>query len=643
MNDEDSTIIFKAEARDLLETIERGLLDLEHNPDDAAIVAQVFRAMHTLKGSGAMFGFDELADFAHHCETAFDRVRKKEAPASPELICAVLAAIDHLRALAEGETPPEEESRSLLSILDAAINIGSAEKKLPAADLTTWRLTFRFSPDALKNGTRPYGILNELNALGEAVVKADVSDVPPLESLDPTRIYIGWTVDLKTLQPRTSIEEVFEFDRLNMTLDIAHDVPSALEMAAETAKPPKKEIRKDTSAKPDEASETVRIPAAKLDALLDCVGELVIAQSRLKQTASEIENANLDIVSEDIERLASELRESMMTVRMVPLSHLFGRFRRLAHDLARDTGKKIEFETAGESTELDKTVLERLSDPLIHLIRNAADHGIEMPQERVTAGKPETGRIRLVTKQAGAEVVILLEDDGRGIDPKRIRAKAEESGFIERDATVADADLLQIIFRPGFSTAKTITGLSGRGVGMDVVKNAIEALRGSVEIASVEGAGTTVTLRIPLTLAIIDGLMVRLASERYIIPLSAVEECTDLAPQYDMRQDGRCIILLRNEFVPYLKLHELFETGSPPDPNPKVVVVSTTHGRYGLVVDEIVGDHQTVIKPLSCLHSHLGLYSGATILGDGGTALILDVSRIFDTAKNNAERQISQR
>lgn len=638
MNDEESAKIFKAEACDLLETIERGLLDLEQTPSDSAIVAKVFRAMHTLKGSGAMFGFDELADFAHHCENAFDRVRKGLAEATPELICAVLAALDHLRALAEGETPPPEEGAALQALLDDAVGDSTVhapprqDGPAPAATgPATWRLRFFLAPDALKNGTKPLVLLDELRAMGTATVTADTSRIPRLDALEPTRMHVGWQVDLATDKPLAEIEEVFAFDRPNMTLEIVRaDAPAAKPLPAADAVAPR----------PSEpAEETVRIPATRLDGLMDCVGELVIAQSRLKQAASDIDNATLQAVAEEIERLSGELRESMMTVRLVPIAHLFSRFRRLVHDLAHDTGKKIDFDSEGEATELDKTVLERLSDPLIHLIRNAADHGLEQPDERIAAGKPPVGHIRLIARQAGTEVVIALEDDGRGVDLVRVRSKAVESGLIAEDAVLDETELLQTVFRPGFSTAQKVTGISGRGVGMDVVKSAIEALRGSVELTSTPGKGTRVLLRIPLTLAIIDGLMVRVADERYIIPLSAVDECVELAPGSDERGDGRRLMALRGHFVPYLCLRDVFETDSTPDPFQKIVVVSAGTGRIGLVVDEIVGDHQTVIKPLSRLHAGIGLYSGATILGDGTAALILDIGHLVDFARTTLEPQ----
>ena len=636
MSQADPVAIFRQEAQDLLEQIEQGLLDLAHRPGDRDLVDAVFRGLHTLKGSGAMFGFDALAAFTHHCEGAFDKVRKGEAPASAELVAAVLAAQDHMRALAEGREASAAEGEALLQRLHAAVEGGG---DVPAAAATpaetTWRVRFSFPPEALANGTRPLPLIDELRELGPCEVRALTDQVPPLAELAPTECRMAWEVVVTTAHPKSAIEDVFIFVIDDMQLQIEAmgaeaaadlpakaDAPAALELVAavETSDAP--------AAKAGRQGESVRVPAERLDELMDRVGELVIAQSRLKQVAAGSIDPQLRSVSEEIERLAAELRDTMMVVRMVPVSQLFSRFRRLIHDLARDTGKVIELITEGETTELDKTVIERLADPLVHMIRNAADHGLETPEQRQACGKPAAGRITLSARQSGAEVLITIADDGRGIDRARVRAKAEENGLIAPDAVLSDSELLQLIFAPGFSTAQAITNLSGRGVGMDVVKRTIEGLRGAMEMTSEPGKGSVITLRIPLTLAIIDGLLVRISGDRYVIPLAAVEECVELSLEQDLRSSGRQLINLRGQLVPFIRLRELFATGAAPDPHQKVVVVSTGQERVGLVVDQILGDHQTVIKSLSTLHADVETFSGATILGDGGVALILDVSHL---------------
>jgi two-component system chemotaxis sensor kinase CheA len=630
----DPVAIFRQEAQDLLEQIEQGLLDLAHRPGDRDLVDAVFRGLHTLKGSGAMFGFDALAAFTHHCEGAFDRVRKGEAVASAELVAAVLAAQDHMRALAEGREASEAEGEALLARLHAAVEGGEGEVASGPPQETTWRVRFSFPPEALANGTRPLPLIDELRELGACEVRAIGDDVPPLAELNPTECRLAWEVVLTTGHPKSAIEDVFIFviDDMKLEIEAVEAAPAdelvAAPRAAEAASATQGEAAPAAGAKAARGGESVRVPAERLDELMDRVGELVIAQSRLKQVAAGSIDPNLRGVSEEIERLAAELRDTMMVVRMVPVSQLFGRFRRLIHDLSRETGKAIELVTEGETTELDKTVIERLADPLVHMIRNAADHGLETPEQRRAAGKPATGRIVLSARQAGAEVLITITDDGRGVDRARVRAKAEDAGLIAPDAALSDSELLQLIFHPGFSTAQAITNLSGRGVGMDVVKRTIEGLRGALEMTSEAGVGSQVTLRIPLTLAIIDGLLVRVAGGRYVIPLAAVEECVELSPEQDLRSSGRQLITLRGQLTPFIRLRELFATGAAPDPHQKVVIVATGQERVGLVVDQILGDHQTVIKSLSPLHVDVETFSGATILGDGGVALILDVPHL---------------
>lgn len=643
--------VFQIEAQELLEKIEQGLLDLERNPSDGELIASVFRALHTLKGSGAMFGFDALAAFTHHCESAFDRVRKGTATATPELISAVLAALDHIRTLAENRDAPTGSGEQLLKDIQAAI-AGTSPSTVDARPCRTWRIQFRLPTDALVNGTRPLALLDELRGLGHATITALTDQVPELSELSPTDCWLGWEVVLQTEQPRSAIEDVFIFVIDDMVLEI-QEVESEADQAPKTATN-EQTVADGTSnvttanvaaqqgergdPRQRQTGETVRVPAERLDELMDRVGELVIAQSRLTQVSATSNDTNLRSVAEELERLASGLRDSMMFVRMVPISQLFGRFRRLIHDLGRDLDKNIDFRTEGETTELDKTIIERLADPLVHLIRNAADHGLETPQERRAANKPEVGRVLLSARQAGAEVIISVSDDGRGIDRARVRAKAEENGLIAAGATVSDSDLLQVIFQAGFSTASSVSSLSGRGVGMDVVKRTIEGLRGSIEISSTPGQGSKVDLRIPLTLAIIDGLLVRVGTGSYVVPLSSVEECVELSREQDLRSSGRNFLTLRNDLVPFLRLREVFSTGTAPDLYQKVVVVSTGTDRVGLVVDQILGHHQTVIKPLSRFHADVEMFSGATILGDGGVALIMDVAHLVAVGQQQEDR-----
>jgi two-component system chemotaxis sensor kinase CheA len=679
--------IFLQEAQDLLEQLEQALLDLESAPDRGDLVDSAFRALHTIKGSGAMFGFEAVAGFTHHVETAFDRVRQGKVAATRPLIKLALAAKDHIRGLIEQPATTDPAVAipilaGLKQLVDGGPAAPSPEARPPAKEVPrqTWRVRMRLPRDAIALGTNPLALLDDLRGLGSATVVALADDVPVLEELVPTDCHLAWTVLLTTSQPRTAIEDVFLFVIDDMELQIdpvfaAEELPKLGDILiargdvdprtlADAVAEQRRQIEplgemlvrsgtvdKGTltaalaeqqhlraQAKPARQADSVRVPAERLDDLMDRVGELVIVQSRLSQVAGASSDPQVKAIAEDIERLALELRDSTMGVRTVPIGSLFGRFRRLIHDVSGELGKQIALVTVGEETELDKTVIEKLNDPMIHLLRNSMDHGLEPPEGRAAAGKPACGRITLTARHAGAEVLISIADDGRGLDRARIRARAEENGLLQPGAAVSDAELFQVIFEPGFSTARQVTSLSGRGVGMDVVKRAIETLRGKIEIVSTEGAGTELTLRLPLTLAIIDGLLVRIGSGRYVLPLSAVEECVELSAEQDARSRGRNFLNIRGDLVPFLRLRELFATQVPADPYQKVVIVSAGKSRVGLVVDQVIGNHQTVIKSLSRLHADVEMFSGATILGDGAVALILDVAHLVDFGQAEDDR-----
>lgn len=674
MSETDPIAAFRVEAGDLLDQIEQALLDLSNQLDDRGLIDAVFRGLHTLKGSGAMFGFDALATFTHHCETAFDRVRKGLFPATAELVHVILSAMDHMRALVDGDGAGlEATGDAILARLQAALPESGATPATAAGETAPstaaatasatggWHLRFRLPASAMANGTNPLSLLDELRALGDCRVVALCDGLPALPDLVPTECLIGWDVTLVGDISRDAIEDVFIFVMDDMDMELtplaaapaepdaavapaAPDTAAAATPGTPSSVPAQAPAQADAAARQaPRAGESVRVPAERLDVLMDRVGELVIVQSRLSQLAnSGLIGASGEValrsISEEIERLVSEMRDTMMVLRMVPVANLFGRFRRLIHDLARDTGKAIELLTDGESTEVDKTVTEQLADPIVHLIRNACDHGLETPEERLAAGKPATGRVMLTAAHAGGEVLITITDDGRGINRERVRAKAEANGLVQPGQALTDHELLQMIFHPGFSTAAQVTNLSGRGVGMDVVKRTIEGLRGTIDIASQEGQGSTFTLRIPLTLAIIEGLLVRVANGCYVIPLAAVEECIELSAEEDLRTRGRSMIRLRDALVPFLRLHDLFETGAQPDQHQKIVVISAAGERVGLVVDQIIGSHQTVIKSMSGVHRAVNSFSGATILGDGSVALILDIMQLVATGQQREAR-----
>lgn len=667
MNLPDPTETFRQEARELLEQLEAGLLDLEQDPGNADLINSAFRALHTIKGSGAMFGFTEVARFVHEFETAFDRVRKGTSAVTAALVGVALDAKDHVHRLIEDPGQAEADGADILDRLRHIVSIDAFPQSpmdksdAPPASTTPppgrWRLRFMLSKDALIYGTNPLLLLDEIRAIGPAEVIALIGDIPPLDAFDPDICYMGWQVDITAEDPRAAIEDVFLFLRDSMELSLeplagtepdevstasAHaEVPVAAPLAVEGVAAPvgRSEAPAGTPPATDRtAGSSMRVAAERLDELMDRVGELVIAQARLSQIAALGSDGNLKTIAEELERLSSGLRDTTMGIRMVPIGTLFSRFRRLIHDLSHDLGKDIEFVTTGEDTELDKTVIEKLADPLVHLIRNSVDHGLEDASRRVASGKRFTGTVRLTAVYAGAEVSISVSDDGAGLNAERIRAKAEEAGLVAPDAKLSDHELWQLIFAPGFSTAKEVTELSGRGVGMDVVKRTIEGLRGTIDVATRPGEGTTVTLRLPLTLAIIDGMLVRVGDGRYTIPLAAVEECVELPAQIDATSRGRNFLDIRGELVPFLRLRETFDVAGAAESHPKVVIVSSGEGRVGLVVDQILGNYQTVIKQLSKLHASIKSFSGATILGDGSVALILDTMSLVGMGQAHDDR-----
>ncbi|WP_419728559.1 chemotaxis protein CheA [Lichenicola sp.] len=652
------TEIFEQEAQELLDQLEQVLLDMEGNPDNGELIDGAFRALHTIKGSGAMFGFEAVASFTHHVETAFDCVRQGKLGATPELIALTLAAKDHIRRLIDHPGDDDAEvATPILHGLQALVDGIGRPAIGDKAAVASWRIQMRLPKDTMSMGTNPLILLDDLRLLGPTTVIAEIQDVPPIARLDPSDCHLSWTILLSTSAPRTAIEDVFLFviddmelgiERIDTGAGLASQSDRPIPAGNAVNEPPPKPAFPRSEADPgvhkgakpprSTASETrhaktadsVRVPAERLDDLMDRVGELVIAQSRLSQVASAGNDPQIKSIAEDIERLTLELRDTTMGVRTVAIVALFGRFRRLIHDLGKELGKEIELTTVGEETELDKTLIEQLSDPLIHLLRNAVDHGLEQPEQRLASGKPRCGRITLTARHSGAEILISIADDGRGLDRDRIRARAEENGLLVPGQAITDNELFQVIFEPGFSTAREVTSLSGRGVGMDVVKRALEGLRGKIDITSVTGSGTELTLRLPLTLAIIDGLLVRIGLSRYVLPLSTVEECVELSTEQDTRSHGCSFLNIRGDLVPFLRLRELFATSTPPDTYQKVVVVSSGKSRVGLVVDQVIGNHQTVIKSLSRLHAQVQTFSGATILGDGTVALILDVGHLVD-------------
>jgi two-component system chemotaxis sensor kinase CheA len=681
---------FKEEAYELLAELETSLLELEETPDDMEQIGRVFRAMHTIKGSGAMFGFEDIADFTHNVETVFDQVRGGSIQVTRELVNLTLSARDHIKDLLdEGGGADEIKANGIIVGLrnllvqddadeeaEALPEIAHDEPAVSGPDITC-RIRFRPAPDIFASGTNPLLLLNELRELGECSVTAYTEDIPPLNDIDPEACYIFWDIILTTSQGINAIKDVFIFvlDDCELTIDIVDDGEGVIEgthldrlgeilvkrgdvsdkvlqkalesqnrlgeilikeksasrAAVASALAEQEQVKKRISQRKETAVTTsIRVPADKLDQLVDLVGELVTVQARLSEKAATETDADLVAIAEEVEMLTGGLRDNAMSIRMLQIGTTFSIFKRLVRDLSGELGKKIELTTTGGDTELDKTVIERLKDPLVHIIRNSIDHGIESPDVRKVAGKPETGTIHLKAEHSGANVLIAISDNGKGIDAEVIRRKAEEKGIIPIDADLSEREILSLIFSPGFSTATQVTDVSGRGVGMDVVKTSIEALRGSIELDSRKGEGTTILLKLPLTLAIIDGLLVTIGGDYFVLPLASVDECVELARNRDEKKNGRNILNVRGEIVPFIRLRKEYGIHVDRPELEHVVIMEANGKRVGFVVDHVIGGHQTVIKNLGSAFKKARDISGATILGDGTVALIIDVNKILD-------------
>ncbi len=686
--------MFKSEAFELLGELESALLALEESPRDKEVIGRVFRALHTIKGSGGACGFDNISHLAHEVETVYDAIRNDKLFVSREIINLTLAARDQIAALFDEfyQKKPAENAVTeqiiggFRGLLPEGTGAKRKEPESPAAPAAveeqrqaTYRIRFRPARTIFQTGTDPQNLLDELRSLGTCRVVAQLGDIPPLDALDPELCYIYWDVILTTKRGLNAIKDVFifvqdsseiviepiemegeliedeEYKKLGEILvergDLSpadiQDISSGQKRfgeilvekglvdndrieAALTEQQHVRELRRERQK--SEEMTSIRVQSNKLDKLVDLVGELVTVQARLTQVATAGNGAVLLSIAEEVERLTAELRDNTMSIRMLPIGTIFNKFKRVVRDLSQNLGKGVELIMDGADTELDKSVIEKLHDPLVHLIRNCIDHGIEMPGERESLGKPRHGTIRLSAAHSGAHVLIRIEDDGAGINVDAIRRKGIEKGMIAPDVELSEKDLFTLILAPGFSTAKEVSDVSGRGVGMDVVKQAIEALRGTIEINSRRGAGTVITLSLPLTLAIIDGFLTKIGGDHFVFPLSLVDECVELSASL-AKTGERDLLNVRGEIVPYVKLRERFAVKGERPAIEQVVITKVDNARVGFVVDHVIGGHQTVIKNLGKMYKGVEGISGATILGDGSVALILDVPKLIQTVE----------
>lgn len=677
---------FIEEAVDLIDDLEKTVLELEENTGDMDIVQRIFRIMHTLKGNSSMFGFEQIDRFTHHMETIYDQVRSGEREVTQATLDATLRSVDHLKNLLE-EAGNEsaslmQQQEALMQQMDAIIEgrvVATAPKKEGSTPTKTQTeqtsgekikeaetFFIRYAPvtDIFNNGTNPLYQVDELQALGTSKIKVHFDKVPPLAEIEPSFCYTSWEIILATNKGQNAIDDVFIFVENDSDLEIQRlDAGNLLEnpnfvaalddLWAKQVTPNIEDIRriipqpeqekqvevsptiaqananaaKQNAAK-NVAISSIRVASEKLDELMNLVSELVTTQARLTLFAEENDLPGLTVISENVQKLSRQLRDIAFSIVLIPIENLITRFHRLVRDLSQGLHKDVRFVTEGSDTELDKTIIEGLADPLMHILRNSLDHGIEDVETRERAGKPRQGTVKLKAFYSGTNVMIQVSDDGAGIDPVAVHKKAVEKGIIPPDRKLSRRETLDLVFMPGFSTAKQVTDVSGRGVGMDVVKRKISELRGEVELDSEQGVGTTITIKLPLTLSIIDGLLVKVDETSYVIPLSAVDKIYAVEHEKVVNQFND-VVVLDGKQIPFFNLRKEFSLPETTLTMEQVIVVHFEERKVGFVVDTVVGEYQAVLKPLGRHYKNQDMISGATILGDGTVALVMDTNRII--------------
>lgn len=683
---------FIVEARELLQDMEQALLRLESEPGDEQCMASIFRAAHTIKGSAGLFNLEPLVSFAHVVEDLLDRLRAGRLTVDRERIALLLACNDHLGALLEQvavkrQAPGaellarEQPLRERLAALGGQALAGEhaaaqAPAAAPASQDRLWHVSVRFGLDTFRHGMDPLSFLRYLDTLGERqALWLEAQPASQAQPFDPESCYMGFELRLRAECEAATLVEAFAFVEEECDLavfDLDNDLASfdawleqlptgraqalcqrlgehwprpvaeapslpALATAPAAAAAPVAPVAAPTDAR---QTSWVRVRADKLEALINLAGELVTAGAGARLLAEQHGTEALLEATGQTNALVEQVLESALAMRMVPIGETFNRFHRTVRDVSQALGKEIELVVSGGDTELDKALVEQLGDPLMHLLRNAMDHGIEPPEARVAAGKPARGRLQLNAFHDAGNIVVELSDDGAGLNRERILAKARERGLLG-STEPSDRELLAMIFEPGFSTAEAVTNLSGRGVGMDVVKRNITGLRGSIELLSPPGEGTTVRIRLPLTLAMIDGLLVEAAGSSYVMPLGMVRECMELAPGQRQALRDRGHVDLRGEVLPLVFLRDHFALEGAPPRRENIVVIRAHGVKAGLVVDRLLGEYQTVIKPLGPLFSGVKGVSGSSVLGSGRVALILDAPGLLKDLTERESRSLA--
>ena len=637
--------LFRTESREQLTAINRALLSLEEGVDQAEAVGVVFRAVHTVKGMSATMGYHAVAEFAHQLESVLDRVRRGDQLLAPDLMDALFASADALESGIDDASEQAVQSPAMVAALQrlgdvaggsatsefAAVRVGDGGALVEVStpdplDGPGVIVRVRQSDDTVLPGVRAFMTVQRLRALGDVAATH-----PPVEQLQAAEAPMAFAMRLVTTASADEIEAAVRSagEVASVEVDVSartrRESRATIEVVAEGG-----EITRPSA----RATRHVRVDLARLDALMNLIGELVITRGRLLQLTASNADPALDEAMQMAARLISDLQTEIMTMRMVPVWQVFDRFPRLVRDAARQLNKDVNFVVEGKEIELDRSLLDEIGEPVVHLLRNAIGHGIESPAARVAAGKPRSGRLVLSAARDRAAVLIRVSDDGRGIDRARVLARAHAIGLVDESVRDVDDNLLfRLIAQPGFSTADEVSDISGRGVGIDVVQSKARALGGSVELRSVAGEGTTITIRLPVTLAIVRALLARSGTERYALPLTHVRETMAYGDDVVQQVKGRPVLILRDEVLPLLDLRDVVRQGGEapaPDAPREIVVIERGERRSGLVVDELIGQQDIVVKQFDAARDGLGLFSGATILADGAPALIMDVGSLFD-------------
>ncbi|WP_409424131.1 chemotaxis protein CheA [Pseudoalteromonas sp. RW-H-Ap-1] len=657
--------VFFEESFEGLDIMETELLNLVPGEEDLETINTIFRAAHSIKGGSATFGFNSIANFTHVLETLLDQIREGERNITSEHINLLLKSVDCLRALLSSlkvqEEPDLAQADTLREQFEKLLGMPAGEEQGEETHheqviVNTYQIDFKPHFHLFKTGNEPLFMISELAELGELEVQVFTDAIPDIKELSSDECFLYWRFFLNTERDEQAIKEIFEWveDDADIKIELCGGLfndakagseevinESAIEVEVpKTAEQPKankaKAVANAPSAKAAPESTSIRVGIDKVDSLINMVGELVITQAMLNQLSEQEMTATaVTSLQEGLAQLAHntrDLQENVMRIRMLPINFVFSRFPRLVRDIAQKLNKEVELKLIGEQTELDKTVMEKISDPMVHLVRNSLDHGIETVEKRIAAGKDPVGTVTLNAFHQGGNIVIEIMDDGQGLNTQKIKEKAIANELIASDSELTDDEINELIFMPGFSTADEVSDLSGRGVGMDVVKRNIQSLNGSVEVTSAAGIGSTFTIRLPLTLAILDGQLVKVAKHTYIIPLISIVESL----QIDITKVSRVgkdldVLRLRDEYIPILRLYEIFNHQDAIESLDKtlLVVVENDNQKVGVLVDDLLSQQQVVIKSLEANYHKVDGVSGATILGDGRVSLILDISGLI--------------